>query len=395
MSASKINFKTLINKNREEILRKYLNLITIDGRSREVDTDLKIYIFQSYKFNPSQISSKIEDYYVNEIDQEFKKFIDRHAIRLSDLGNSNYYLRIENTFTKKKYDFLIFKERSYWILITLIRKEALRSTFLRFVKRFNEIERIKIVPRQLESLIHEKGYSDQIKGFIAKFKPYHSERKITVNVYGGDLIDLEKIREIFFVEPTKFEYQLKNSPIGVLKGGIFNDGYFTLSEIKRGYQNLAIEKINEFINSFIDINETYFEKVKDYENTPILLENKYNSLMLKSRYRLIIKIKDKRIKKDAKNERDTITFKDLDKKIFEYFKNRHSRYEIYSEKQFSHFICDKRTRNKVQLTIEPRDNNIILYPFKNCMGLTIRDICNGINKVESSIEALNPMKYSL
>jgi hypothetical protein len=395
MSASKINFKTLINKNREEILRKYLNLITIDGRSREVDTDLKIYIFQSYKFNPSQISSKIEDYYVNEIDQEFKKFIDRHAIRLSDLGNSNYYLRIENTFTKKKYDFLIFKERSYWILITLIKKEDLRSTFLRFVKKFNEIERIKIVPRQLESLIHEKGYSDQIKGFIAKFKPYHSERKITVNVYGGDLIDLEKIREIFFVEPTKFEYQLKNSPIGVLKGGIFNDGYFTLSEIKRGYQNLAIEKINEFINSFIDINEIYFEKVKDYENTPILLENKYNSLMLKSRYRLTIKIKDKRIKKDAKNERDTITFKDLDKKIFEYFKNRHSRYEIYSEKQFSHFICDKRTRNKVQLTIEPRDNNIILYPFKNCMGLTIRDICNGINKVESSIEALNPMEYSL
>lgn len=402
MNSSKINFETLINKPKHKILERYLRDITIDKHPKEKKTqrkkpDLKIYILRSYNLKPNQLIKKIETYYRNQNDTVFRKFIDRHNFKVTDLKNSNFYLKIENTYSRKKHHFLIFLEESYWILITLIKKEDLKSTFMKIVKRLPQLEKVKITPHHLEELIYKKQYKEYINGFIAKFKPYHSERKITVNVYGGDLKDLEKIQEIYFVEPTKFEYSLKNSPEGLVEGRIFTDGYFTLKKIKKGYHDLAIQTIQELTDSFKKINELNYESVENYENCPVAPKNKTNTLTFKSRYRFVLKIKEKRISQEGREKKDTITFKELDKKILSYFKNKNrgQRYEVYSEKQYSHFLCDKRTRNKIQLTIEPKDSTIILYPFKNCKGLTIRDICDGINRIESSIEALKPVTYAI
>ena len=117
-------------------------------------------------------------------------------------------------------------------------------------------------------------------------------------------------------------------------------------------------------------------------------------LTIKSSYNIVIRIKENRIKRTKEDtfNIDKITYKDLNKSIVNFFKNQ-PRYLIYSERQFSHFICDKLTRNKVQLTIEQKNNNIIIYPFKNCKGMTLRDICNGVMKVESSIEAIEPFYF--
>lgn len=111
-----------------------------------------------------------------------------------------------------------------------------------------------------------------------------------------------------------------------------------------------------------------------------------------SRYSIVIKIKENRIKRTEEDTLniDKITYEELNQNILTYFKNRPKRYLVYSEKPFSHFIYDKKTRNKVQLAIEPNYNNIIIYPFKNCVGMTLRDICNGIMEVESSVESLEP-----
>ena len=103
-------------------------------------------------------------------------------------------------------------------------------------------------------------------------------------------------------------------------------------------------------------------------------------------------MKEKRFKrkKEDLSDIDKITYKDLNKSIITYFKNRPFRYRVYSEKQYSHFICDKKTRNKIQITLEPKDNNIIIYPLNNCKSQTLRDICNGINDVDSSFELIKP-----
>ena len=277
------------------------------------------------------------------------------SISVDDFKSKNFYLRMENLETKKKYHFIIFAGIHYWTIITLTNRVDLDRTIIKIIKTITELEILNITSRHLEDLIHEQKYERYVKGFIAKYKPYQSERNITVEVYGGDLKDLNKIRNIFFVEPTSFVY---------------------------------------IRNYFLKINDYLYEKVESYDNA-LKLVNDGEGLTLKSRYAIVIKIKENRIKRNDIDEKDDdkITYEDLNKNIFNYFKNRKQRYQVYSEKHFSHFLCDKFTRNKVQLTIEPKYNNIIIYPINTCKGMTLRDICNGINEVESSIEAIEPYSY--
>lgn len=407
MSKYRINYESFKNKNRNEILEAFLEYITIydrdDNRIPEFGKKisrkphLKIFIVRTYNFSPIEIESKLRKYYYDkDIDKKFEDFMNIFVISIEDLNNSNYYLKLENQVTKKKFHFVIFSENQYWTIITLTEKKYLDNTILKIIKKIPELEIIKITPNILENLIHSKQYETYIKGFIAKYKPYQSERKITVDVYGGGLKDLDKIRDIFFVEPTSFAYSLKNSPVGVVEGKIFFDGNFTLERIIKGYAPLAIETIENLTKYYKDINDKLYEQVELYDNVPTLVKDKNRyGLTMKSRYSIVIKIKQNRIKKVSQDssDNDKITYEELNENIIKYFKNRPTRYQIYSERDYSHFICDKLTRNKVQLTIEPDHNNIILYPTKNCRGITLRDICNGITEVESSIASIESFSY--
>lgn len=296
--------------------------------------------------------------------------------------------------TKKKYHFVIFSDIKYWIIITLTNKEDLDKTIFRIIKLIDNLEIIKITPNHLEGLIYNQEYEENIRGFIAKYKPYLSKRKITIDVHGGNLNDLNKMRSLFFVEPTQFQFRLKNSPVSVLEGKVFTKGNFTLEKIQQGYHDLAIGTIQNLTNVYEAINKVNYEDVELYENK--IVKNKDNNgLTINSWFIIVIKIKGKRFIKEKKdvNDVDKITYKTLNDSIIKYFKNRPVRYKVYSNNQYSHFICDKKTRNKVQLTLEPKDNNIIIYPFNNCNSKTIRDICNGINEVESSLEVIKPFSY--
>jgi len=404
MSKPVIDYRTFRNKSREEILEVLLKYITVyeeeshleEFKTKTWHPHLKVFIVRTYEFSPLSISERLKRYYYDKIkDKKFMDFMNIFTILVVDLFSNNFYLKMENLETKEKFHFIIFSERNYWTIITLTKKEHLKRTILKIVNSIPELEIIKITSRHLENLIHEQGYENNIKGFIAKYKPYQSERNITVDVYGGDLNDLNKIREIFFVEPTSFVYSLRNSPIGLVEGKIFFDGNFTLERIIEGNTQLAIETIKNLSNSYEKINDFFYERVELYDNAPTLI-NSGKGLILKSRYIIVIKIKENRIKRTEEDtfNIDKITYEDLNKKIVNYFKNRPQRYLVYSDRPFSHFICDKATRNKVQLTIESKFNNIIIYPLKNCKGMTLRDICNGVMKVESSIEAFEPYCYS-
>ena len=84
----------------------------------------------------------------------------------------------------------------------------------------------------------------------------------------------------------------------------------------------------------------------------------------------------------------------MDKKIEDYFHRNNKRYIIHTQHIFSHLVYDKLMRNKFQITIEPRDNAIIIYPFKNCDERSLREISNRIiANVESSIESIEPFIF--
>lgn len=397
---SAVNYDSFKNKNRREILREFLKLITVyDNKGKSRQTHLKVFIIRTINFSVKQIEEYLKSEYFNG-NNSVKSFLNQNQIFIellnSEENKTNYYLKLENVKTKKRYHFVIFENSNYWSIITLVKREDLDMTLLTIIRLIKDVEVIKITTKHLEDLILNQNYENAIGGFIAKYKPYYSDRHLTVEMHGGDLIDLNKLREIYLVEPTSFNFRLRNSPVEVVKGNILYEGNFSLEKILDGYQNIAVETIEKLIESFESINEMNYERVLSFENVPKLIKNG-KGLRLKSRYAVVIKIKKERFKlytDDKISERDKITYEELNETIIKFFKFRARRYEIYSEAEFSHFICDKETRNKVQLTLEPKDSNIIIYPFRNCRGKTLRDICNGINEVENSIEQIQPYFYT-
>ena len=386
MNIPNINFEKFTDMNREEILKVFIKQIPPE---RKLRSHLKIYIIRTYDFTPREITEFLKNSYFKKSDEKLKKFMDAYMIEVDPINSDIYHLKMEYIRSKKKFHFIIFQEDKYWVVITLVKKKELKNTLISILNKIPFLKLLEITNRHLEDLISDQNYEDDIIGFIAKYQPYNSKekRKITINVYGGDLEDLSNIRDIFFVEPKTFKYSLSNSPSSVIEGKIFNEGFFTMKYVEQGYELFAIDTINKLTKSFQEIDKLYEDSSK-YKNSPTIL-NKGNGLLINSIYSIVINIKKKRIKSPngSKSERDQTTFEIINNKIIEYFSNR-SRYQIYSEDKFSHFICDKETRSKVQISIEPQKYNIILYPFKNCSDMSLRDICNGINRVEHSFNLI-------
>jgi len=387
---------SLKGKSKKEIIRKFLSYIEVDeegevptGLARRGEiwrkTHLKIFIVKSYQFKPENLIDRLNTYYFKERknDQEFREFIDTNRILLNTLNNDIYHLEINDKHTKSHFHFVIFLQENYWVVFTLTKKNDLKKSIKKIIRYIPELEYIKITPRHLEDLAKTRDFRDHIRGFIAKYKPFYTERKITVDVYGGDLEDLNKLRDIFFVEPNTISFRRHGS---LVEGKIFSEGYFALEKIHSDSYNFANEILMDLENYFIDTNRINYEIFETSENTPNLGKTKYG-LHTRSSCCLVIAVKKERFEKRRK---DNININELNSQIVKFFDNRKKRYIIYSEKEFSHFILDRTTRNKVQLTIEPKFNHIIIYPFRNCKDKTIRDITNGIiNKVESSINTIS------
>lgn len=147
MSKYRINYESFKNKNRNEILEAFLEYITIydrdDNRIPEFGKKisrkphLKIFIVRTYNFLPIEIESKLRKYYYDkDIDKKFEDFMNIFVISIEDLNNSNYYLKLENQVTKKKFHFVIFSENQYWTIITLTEKKYLDNTILKIIKKY-------------------------------------------------------------------------------------------------------------------------------------------------------------------------------------------------------------------------------------------------------------------
>ncbi|KKM79936.1 hypothetical protein LCGC14_1344960 [marine sediment metagenome] len=388
MNSPKINYEMFKGMNREEILKVFIHQIP---SKRTWKSHLKIYIIRSYEFSPNDITDFLKNSYFKKPDKTLKKFMEAFIINIYSINSNIFHLKMEHIRSKKKFHFIIFDDNKYWIVITLVEKKDVGNTLESIIKKIPSLRILEITNRHLEDLISDQNFEKDIIGFIARYQPYKStpKRKITIDVYGGDLEDLSNIRDIFFVEPKTFKYSLTNSPSSVIEGKIFNEGYFTMKYVEERNELFAIKTISRLTKSFEEIDKLYEDSVK-YKNSPTILKKGYGFLV-NSIYSIVINIKKNRIKghNESMNKRDQTTFEIINNKIIEYFSNR-PRYQIYSEDTFSHFICDKETRSKVQITIEPRRYNIILYPFKNCSDMCLRDICNGINEVEHSFNAIKP-----
>lgn len=390
MKTSPMNYEKLRGLSRKDILKQFIKRIEPKGSWK---SHLKVYIIRVSDFSPAKILPYLKKELFENKSGILESYMDKFKISTESLNQEEHidHLKFEELRTRKKIHFIIFGDEKYWHVITLAKKKDADKTFVSLIKKIPHLTALDITTSDLENLIASQEYTNNIIGFTARYDPYKiprekkKKRKITIDVYGGDLIDLASIRQIFFVEPRTFQFSLQNSPADAIEGKIFHEGYFTMKFVKPGSEVFAIDTISKLSQSFEEIDQLYLESEK-YKNAPTSLEEG-KGLVFDSFYSIVIKIKKDRIQNGSvDNNRDQTTFENINRKLVEFFQNKHQ-YSIYSETEYSHFVIDRYYRSQVQIAVEPQDYNIVIYPMNKCSSISLREICNNINHVENSFES--------
>jgi len=388
----KIDKMILARLSKEEIIQYLISKITSkpgikplqqDGikKARKFKTHLKIIVIKSNGLSPADLRERLSELrtgdYKNKV--RYARFFDDNMIIVTPLSPLGiFHLSIQQKGYRVTYDFIIIAEGDYWLIFTFSLSKKIPGTIQKIIASLPELEIIKLLPSQIEEIVR-KDYSTQIRGFLAKYETHRqgANRKITVDVFGGTLEDLDKFRGIYFVEPYNISFGLHNSP--EVHGKIDARGFYSLESVMAGGEDLAYKTIISLGKTFERINDETYEKVTKFDNAVVHLKND-GGLTVRSECAFVFKIKDQRFEKD---QVDPINIMEFNDKMVKYFQNK-SRYIFYSDEQYSHILLDKLTRNKLQVVVDPDFKTLVIYPYKNCIGKTIRDF---VTKLVANVEA--------
>lgn len=115
------------------------------------------------------------------------------------------------------------------------------------------------------------------------------------------------------------------------------------------------------------------DQVSNFSNCLEQLPNKLG-LIMKSECAYVYALKD-----------DVHIFRDA---FISFVMKNTERYTYYFEEAYGYFLFDMTTRNKLQITIDNKDNKMIIYPHKGCIPKTIHDFLTIFKKI-FKIEYLN------
>ncbi len=387
-----MDFDKLKDKSSEKIKEYLLNSVkkTEEEIEREQvekksKSDLKIFLVKSLGLHPGDLSESIDGLFDSEeISHNFEKFLNEHKCIVTRVNESTYGLRIHTPEYKKEDDFVIFLREGYWHIWTLARRYWTKKTIEKLIDHHPLLERSFINPEELENLTsrnlkEEIEESSHFSGFVAKYKPFYSEKQVSINMYGGTYDDLKTVKNEFKAEPTQITISMKNSPVNCVLGNLHgNEGFISLSTILEGYFDWGMKVAEVASNLFEKSDKESFEM----DIPPIEMEEEKNGLhytRYKSFYSFTL---------EPQLERGDID--KLFEKTLEWLLEKRQGYYGYMWDEDSYHLLKKENMDTFQLS--KQENDLILYPLEGCSEKTVKTVCKDIN--ENVFSDFTVKKYS-
>ena len=346
-------------------------------------SELKIYVLKSLDCNPLDIHDEIKKIFTSENTGSYaKSFIDKHRFEVTELNENTYNLKIYTPEFKKSDQFIIFVKDSYWHVWTLVRKYWAEKTLEKFVDYFPKLEKSYINPEKLEEITSvdlgdEMEGRSSFSGFVAKYKPYHEEKQISINMYGGDQEDLDTMKEEFHVEPSQITISMKNSPQNCVLSHFHGDeGYISISTIREDYFDWGKRMADKGSGLFEDSDKEIFEIL----NKPIGMSYESDDLSFTEfdGFQSFI------LRPTIMDGNNGFSLNDIYDKTIEWFLNNKQGFYGYKWDDDSYHIIKKDTMDMIQISKE--DDYLTVYPFDDCSEKTIKQICRDIiEKVAGNI----------
>ncbi|MFP4001905.1 MAG: hypothetical protein ACLFU5_08405, partial [Thermoplasmata archaeon] len=289
-----MDFDKLKDKSPKEIKEYLLNSVMKTEKEierekveKKSESDLKIFLIKSLSLHPNDLPNSIDELLESEdIGYNFEKFLKEHKFMVTEINEKTYGLKIHTPEYKKEDDFILFIGDNYWHVWTLARRYWTKKTLEKLVDNHPFLERSFINPEELEELTsknlrEEMDEKSHFSGFVAKYKPFYSEKQVSINMYGGTYEDLKTVKNEFQAEPTQITISMKNSPVNCVLGNLHgNEGFISLSTILEGYYDWGKKITDVASNLFEESDKKSFEM----DESPVEIEEERNGLHY-SRYK--------------------------------------------------------------------------------------------------------------
>lgn len=351
-------------------------------------SDLKIFLVKSSNLTPDELEDSIYDLLESDdIPHYLQKFLEAHNFEISPLIEEAFGLTIFTPEFNKEDSFVIFQEKEYWHIWTTARRHWTKKTIEKLIDNHPRLERIFVNPEELEKITRMKlqdelGENSRFSGFVAKKKPFYSEKQISINMYGGDYDDLEKVKEDFNAEPTQITISMKNSPVNCVLGHLHgSEGYISLSTILEDYFDWGSD-IAEMSSSLFEESD---REIYEIEELPIEINKGENGVG----YTIFQSYHALELQPQFEENRTPDMISKIFEKALEWFLEKKQGYYGYEWDENTYHILQKENMDLFQLSKE--SDNLVLYPLDRCSEKTIKDVSKQI--VENITEDIQPKPY--
>lgn len=389
-----MDFEKLKEKTSEEIKEHLLNSVMKSEKEIEREevekkskSDLKIFLVKSLELHPEDLPKSIDEVLDSEeIGHNFKKFLKEHKFIVTEINENIYGLRIHTPEFKKEDDFILYIGDGYWHIWTLARRYWTKKTVEKLIDHHPLLERSFINPEELEditskNLRKEMEEKSHFSGFVAKYKPFYSEKQVSINMYGGTYEDLETVKDEFQAEPTQITITMKNSPVNCVLGNLHgNEGFISLSTILEGYFDWG-KKIADVAS---DLFERSDKESFEMKNPPVEMEEEKNGLQYiryKSHHAFTLEPQFDKNKEEIDK---------LFEKTLEWLLEKKQGFYGYKWDEDSYHLLKKENMDSFQLSKQEKD--LILYPLEGCSEKTVKNVCKDIS--ENVFSDLGVKRYS-
>lgn len=237
-----------VEKTEEEIENKE----TRGGR----EADLKIYVTSK---NDYRFGGLVDHVYEHLEKKSLKKaardFFSDHKLKEEGIEEGVSLVGISTPDYNRTDEFVFVDRDDYVWIFTLERAEWVEKTLDPLLKYLKNLERIYLSSDDLEEVMDAIGEDSDLSGFTSKYHSPYRDRKATLRFHGAEDGDIEVAKDAFDAQPTRIEFDQKNSPQAAIQGSNKNTGYASVESIREG----SLDKAERTFWGLLSDNESHDE----------------------------------------------------------------------------------------------------------------------------------------
>lgn len=273
-------FKSLRDATTEEIVSVFINHviktdeeIAEEGREKKKSsTELKIYLAENRGFDPDNLNQRILQLLESEDTNHYPtKYFHEHNFEIEQLNEDTYHLIISTPKYERNDDFVLIDSDGYLKALTVIRKTWAENTVEKLIQYIPELDRLFLSSNDLESMVDPVRKRD-LTGFTAKYQPFFSDERVSVQVHGGNDSHLEKVESNFKARPKRIVFSQKRTSTEAaegmisrmtdggkvdrsggteaVKGAVSQEGYASIPRVRMGSEDVGFEAIEDLIDQY-------------------------------------------------------------------------------------------------------------------------------------------------